>query len=372
MKLTKIKKVLNILLIISLVSLFIAISEVEPAEQMDVEVALGADLEKTVGNNYTYIITRSTYVFGEEKKRSSKVIISKGETIAAARERRQQFADKIGISGLEKIYVLNEDYAKYGIASSIDITFKNPRVNNTGVFIICKNSSKDIFEYSIPGYASSADFIEGMIKNQRGTNFFPDEFDAMDIFVRMGSEGRSVVLPYIELKKEGIVLSGEAIFSGDKMLAKVDMKDSRVLNMLKYDKVKGIITIQESSKEYVDFSAKTKKKVRCFKEDNKYNFIIDLNLKGEIVSNTLENNILKSSNSRKEFENAMERQVEKECNAFIDKMKKQLKVDCLDLGRVAAAKYGRRMGNDWNKIISESNIQVNVTVKVDKYGRGDF
>lgn len=371
MKLTRIKKISHILLIISLVSLFIVISEVEPAEQMDVEVALGADLEKTVENDYTYIITRSIYVF-QEKRRSSKVITSKGETIAAARESRQQLADKMAISGLEKVYILNENYAIHGIASSIDIIFKNPRVNNTGIFVICRNSSKGILEYSIPGYASSADFVEGMIINQRGSNFFPDEFDAVNTFVRMGSEGRSVVLPYIELTKEGIVITGEALFNGDKMSSKIDMKDSRILNILKYNNVKGIITLQENSKEYIDISAKTKKKVRCFKEDDKYNFIIDLNLKGEVVSNTLYNNLLESSNSRKEFENTMKKQVEKECSEFIDKMKNQLKIDCLDLGRVAAAKYGRRMGNDWNKIISESNIQVNVTVKVDKYGRGDF
>ncbi|MBM7870462.1 Ger(x)C family germination protein [Clostridium pascui] len=371
MKLARIKKISHILLIISLVSLFIVISEVEPAEQMDVEVALGADLERTVDNDYTYIITRSTYVF-EEKGRSSKTITSKGDTIAAARESRQQLADKMAISGLEKIYMLNENYAMHGIASSVDIIFKNPHVNNTGIFVICRNSSKDILQYSIPGYASSADFIEGMIINQRGTNFFPDEFDAVNTFVKMDSEGRSVVLPYIELTEEGIVITGEALFSGDKMLAKADMKDSRILNMLKYNKVRGIITIQENSKEYIDLSAKTKKKVRCFKEGDKYNFIIDLNLKGEVVSNTLYTNLLEGSNSRKEFENAMKKQVEKQCNEFIDKMKNQLKVDCLDLGRVAAAKYGRRMGNDWNKIVLESNIQVNVMVEVDKYGRGDF
>lgn len=178
MKLTRIKKVFHILLIISLVCLFIVISEVEPAEQMDVEVALGADLEKTVENDYTYIITRSIYVF-QEKRRSSKVITSKGETIAAARESRQQLADKMGISGLEKVYILNENYAIHGIASSIDIIFKNPRVNNTGIFVICRNSSKDILKYSIPGYASSADFVEGMIINQRGSNFFPDEFEGI-------------------------------------------------------------------------------------------------------------------------------------------------------------------------------------------------
>jgi Ger(x)C family germination protein len=289
-----------------------------------------------------------------------------------ARESRQQRADKTSISGLEKVYMLNENYARYGIKTSMDILYKNPRVNDTGIFVICKNSSKEILEYNIPGYASSADYIEGMIINQRGMNFFPDEFNAVNVYALMGSEGRNVVLPYIELEKDGLIIAGEALFEKDKMIAKVDLKDSRILNMLKYNNVRGMLTIQKNSKEYIDFSAKTKRKIKCYKEDDKYKFIIDLSLKGEIISNTQNQNINKNSVSIKEFENAMAEQVKKECSEFVDKMKNEYKVDSLDLGRVAAAKYGRRKGNDWSKIIEDSDIEINVTVKVDKHGRGDF
>jgi Ger(x)C family germination protein len=372
MKPNKIKKTFHILLIISLGSLFITMPQVDPAEQMDVVVAIGADLEKITENDYEYVITRSAYVFEEEKKRSSKVITTRGNSLVLTRESRQQFADKAGISGLEKVYLLNENYARSGIKTHMDVLYKNPQVNDTGIFVICKNSSKEILEYNIPGYASSADFIEGMIINQRGMNFFPDEFDAINIFVRMGAEGRSVVLPCIELKKDGIVIAGEALFKEDKMVAKVDIKDSRILNMLKYNNVKGMLTMQKNSKEYIDFSAKAKKKIKCYKEGNKYKFIIDLSLKGEIISNTQNQCITRNAASIKQFEDAMAEQVKKECSEFIDKMKNEYKVDSLDLGRVAAAKYGRRKGNDWDKIIQDSNIEVNVTVKVDKHGRGDF
>jgi Ger(x)C family germination protein len=372
MKPIKLKKVFHIILVSCLVSIFITWAEIDPVEQMDVEVALGTDLEKTTNNDYQYVITRNTYVFEEEKKRSSKVIEARGNSFGAARENRQQFADKVGISGLEKLYLLNENYAGYGIKTSLDILFKNPRVNDTGLFVICKNSSKDILEYNIPGYSSSADFIEGLIVNQQGINFFPDEFNVINIYVRMNSEGRNIVLPYIELKEEGIVITGEALFNKDKMTAKVDMKDSRMLNMLKYNNVKGILTIQKSPKEYIDFNAKAKRRIKCFKKSDKYNFIIDLKLEGDIISNTLNKSISKNSVSRKEFEHSMEEQVKQECSRFIDKTKNEYKVDCLELGRIAAAKYGRRKSNDWNNIISDSNIEVNVTVKVDKVGRGDF
>ncbi|WP_369700401.1 hypothetical protein [Clostridium estertheticum] len=44
----------------------------------------------------------------------------------------------------------------------------------------------------------------------------------------------------------------------------------------------------------------------------------------------------------------------------------------LDLGRIAVAKYGRSKGTDWDKVISNSDIKVNVKFTVDTQGRGSF
>lgn len=372
MKLKKIKRLLSILLITGLSCLFITKPDMLPVEQLDVEVALGADIVKVTENNYEYEITRAAYIFEEENKRSSRVLVSRGTSFAVARENRQQRSDKPSIGGLEKVYILSETYSRFGIRSSLDITFKNPRVNDIGIFLVCKDSSKAMLEYKVPGYASSADFIEELIANQEGINFFPREFDAMNIYVRLDAEGRSVVLPYIEIKEEGIVLSGEAVFNGDKMVTKLDMKDSRVMNMLKYNNVRGIVTLQKNSKKYLDISAKSKRMIKCLKKGNKYYFIIDLKLKGQVITNSLFENLSTSSEAVKELETAMAEQVKKECNEFIGKMKNELKVDCLELGRTAAAKYSRRTGTDWNEVISNSDIKINVNVEVDLHGRGNL
>ena len=60
---------------------------------------------------------------------------------------------------------------------------------------------------------------------------------------------------------------------------------------------------------------------------------------------------------------------------FIEKMQSQYKIDVLDLGQVAVATYGRGTGTDWNEVVSNfdlSDIIVNVKVKVDNMGRGDY
>jgi Ger(x)C family germination protein len=372
MKLNRIKEVLYFLLIILLACLFITRPEVQPAEQLDVEIALGVDIEKLTEDMYEYVVTRCVYVFEEEKKLSSKVIISAGDSFGMAREHRMQLSNKSSISGSEKVYIIGEQYARIGMRPTIDIIFKNPRVNDTGIYVVSKNKSSEIMKYEVLGYPSSSDYIEGIILNQREANFFPKEFDAMNIYARLDSEGRKVILPYIEINEEGLLLSGEAVFKQDKMITKVDMKDSRIMNMLAFNNVSGIITIQNDKMSYIDFLANSKKKVRCIKKNDKYNFIIDLKLEGGIISNTSKDKLSLDSTVIKELENDMAEQVKEDCYKFIGKMKNDIKLDCLELGRVAAAKYGRRKGTDWDEVISKSTIDVNVKVKVDNQGRGDF
>ncbi len=57
---------------------------------------------------------------------------------------------------------------------------------------------------------------------------------------------------------------------------------------------------------------------------------------------------------------------------FIEKMQNEYKLDLLQLGKVAAVKYWRRTGADWDEIISDSKINVQFKINLDKAGRGNF
>jgi len=95
-------------------------------------------------------------------------------------------------------------------------------------------------------------------------------------------------------------------------------------------------------------------------------------LEGEIINNELYKGMATNVGEIKRFEDDMAKQVEEMCNGFLDKMKNKYKVDLLQLGWIAAAKYGRDTEVDWNEVISKSDIKVNVKVRVDKLGRGQY
>lgn len=342
-----------------------------PAEELDVQIVTGYDLSYISKSNIQYEFIRGYYLFGENNKRYSKVFTSKANTTGGTREYSQLHENKTKIEGLIKVSILSENYARYGIRGAIDILFNNPGVNDTGLFLVYKGKPETVIKYEIPGYSSSIDFIEGLIKNHRGSNFFSDEYNARNIYVRLDSEGRNVSIPYIELKKEGIEITGLALFKGNKMVSVTNINEARFINMMLYNNVAGIVTLYKDN-NYIDFYAKSTKKVKCYKQDDKYNFVINLKLSGDIISNNTNISPINSTSNEKVFERLMEESIKKQCTDIISKIKSEYKVDCLELGRVAAAKYGRRKGIDWNKIITNSNIEVNVRVKLNDQGRGNY
>lgn len=67
-----------------------------------------------------------------------------------------------------------------------------------------------------------------------------------------------------------------------------------------------------------------------------------------------------------------EQKIYEESYKFINKMQNEYKVDALNLGSVAAAKYGRNTGVDWNQIVSDSEIELDINMRLICGGRGTF
>lgn len=378
------KKNKNTLLIIFLCCTFFFIFFSGPkmklisVEDMDIYVGLSQGIKKIGKDDIVYITNTIGNIYKEENTETgeahteSDFKIGKGTTIGETRSNRQKKLGKHFFLGLTKIIMSDEEYAKYGIRPMIDILFKNPMFNDNAFLAVCKGKGEEYLKYNPGGDENSADYINDMIKNSVTFNFFKGNYTIKDAALSMDSEGKNIICPYLKMEEGGIKIDGTAIFKNDKLGAIFNINDTKILNMLRENNVKGILTIQKNSKEYINYEAKTKRKIQCNRNDDKYTFIINLNLNGDIINNELYKNISGEIKVTKEFEEDMAKKVEEMCYQFLDKMKKEYKLDCLQLGWIAAAKYGRDTGVDWNEVVSKSDIKVNVKVHVDKLGRGQY
>lgn len=340
-------------------------------ENLEIPVGVGADMDID-STNTSYILPFLVYYFEDDTKISSGILKGTGKSLGETREDRQLKSGKKSMIGLNRIFVYSETSANFGLKNYLDILLNNQNINDRAVCTVCSGKAEDILKYPVKGYSSSAEYIEGLVKNLEQSNFFKMQFTVIDLIVRMDAEGRNALIPYIEIKDNNIEITGFAIFRGDKMVGKADMKETRIINILKESNVNGILTLQKDSKKYINCYTNSKRKIRCYKKAGKYNFVIDLDLKGNIIANGLYENLDTNPYMLKKFEEDMKNHVKEMCNASINNIKCEYKTDILDLGRVAAAKYGRGTGTDWNKVICDSDIQVNVKFRVDTEGRGNY
>ena len=341
-------------------------------EDLDIYVGAGIGINKQGEGIITYRISTASNMFKENEVIEKVIHIGRGSTVGKTREDRQSKTGKQFFLGLTKIYLLDEEFAKHGIRNWIDAIFKNPIVNDKAYIVVCNGKNEEYFNYNAPGYENSSEYMSDMVKNSKSFNFFDDDYMVKNAILSIDAEGKNMVCPYIELKEDGIKITGIAVFKKDKIGAILDMQDTKIMNMLRENKVKGMLTIQKDSKEYINFLGEAKRKIKCKKEGDKYHFTIDLNIVGDVLNNELYKHIGENKEEIDKFEKDMEKKVEAMCNDFIKKMKDKYKTDCLQLGFIAASKYGRGTGVDWDKIICESSIEVKVKVKVDKVGRGEY
>ena len=372
MKTNKIKYIILMLSCTAIAVFFsFGLKQQQPVEEMNIISGIGQDIEIKDGI-VTYIAPFSVYLFGPQEKIESTLITATADSIGETKQVRQLEDDKQSILGLEKIFVLSEETSVYGIRTMMDILLRNQYLNDTAYVMVCKGKASDILALNIKGYPSSGDFIEGLIRNSIYYNFFSNNYKMIDLFFTVDSEGRNITLPYIEIIDKDIKITGMALFKKDKLVAKINVDELKTMNMLKENNVKGILSIQKDAKEYINYYATSKRKILCTKENGKYKFTVNIDLKGDIIADTLYKNLQNSTEKNAEFDKKMAEIVKNNCDDFIVKMKNQYKVDCLDLGQVAAAKYGRQTGVDWNSIVCNSEIEVNVKVKVLKTGRGEY
>ena len=341
-------------------------------EDLGISVGVGMGIDKNGDGNIIYRVTSTANSYKQDSSVETLIGTGVGSTIGKTRENRQKKIGKEFFLGLTKVYLIEEEYAKYGIRGLIDVNFKNPIVNDDSFLVICKGRNEEYFKYTVPGYDNSAEYISDMIESSVNYNFFKDDYLFKNAILSMDAEGKNIVSPHIEIMEDGIKIIGMGVFKKDKLAVLLDMNDTKVMNMLRENKVRGILTIQDGSGKYVNFEAESKRKITCTKTGDKYTFNIDLNLEGEIINNVLYKNIAGDTKVVKKFEVDMSKQVKELCAVFLDKMKNEYKVDCLQLGWVAAAKYGRDTGVDWDEVVSNSDIIINVKVDVDKIGRGEY
>jgi Ger(x)C family germination protein len=367
------KKLFIIILCIGVFSYFCTgLKNEQPAEELEVVSGFGVAAKGKGETDTIFVAPSSVYTFEEGGKTSSDLRTGSGRTPAKTRENRQLISNKQYILGLEKIYLFNESIPNGSLTNPIEIFFRNPYTNDNGYVAICNKNPEEIFKIKIPGYPSSADYLEGMLKSAKFYNFFDTDYRLSDIFLNLDAEGKNIIIPFIDEINKELKITGLCLFKKDKLIGNLNMEDSKALNMLTDTNGKGLVSLMLSPYKHLDYYAKVKRKVKAYKSGDNYKYVIDLKFTGDIISNTIYTNLQSKSKVNNEVQRDLEKSIKNSCQRFVAKLKNQYKVDALSLGEYAVAKYGRGKSIDWDEVFTNADIEINIKVQIDKTGRGEY
>lgn len=294
-----------------------------------------------------------------------------GVTVGNARGEKPYAAAGTYSPGVTGIIVVGEDLARTGLNNIFQALFRgalSPHTQNLG---ISEGRGEDILNAPVEDYLNMGDYLKGILKKSERRGFIPGT--TLHYFEDWQGPGKNPIIPLLKLKNNKVEIAGTAIFKKDRMIGKANLTETRSLMMLRGIKATGNIpfTIKQNGAIFdrgsVDVS--NKRKVKVERNGGDINFLITIMLEGNLIEHQFGKLFTKNENLRRIIEEQVARDVEAECNRFIDKMQENYKVDCIDISKYAVAKWGKEVEEQVDQdFIENVNIKVKVKMKLKSVG----
>lgn len=339
-------------------------------EDVDFVAGLGYDLDTSLDKKF-YSLPVLIYDYDKSGNTSSHIVDSKGQTPVEARINRQFHSGRKFVLGSEKVYLFSNKISKDGISIQLDGLLNNPQASPSALFITTSNDPKDVLSMKIEGYPTAPDYMSGLIKSLGAYSFFPHNQTISTAFKENCTEGCKFIAPNIDIVSNKLELTSMSVFDKGKMVASIPPKYMKYINTLRSSSGRGIATISYDDKRFISFTVLFNRKIKCNKNiDGTFRFDIDVKFRGQISNNSYYNNLIFSPSQKKIMEERISNYIKSNLTDFINIMRTEYKMDLLNLGYVAATKYGRNKIENWDTEILNSTINVNVDFTITKLGIG--
>ncbi|CUP62093.1 Ger(x)C family spore germination protein [Clostridium baratii] len=354
-----------------LVSKFLNSYSFTNIEDVDFVVGIGFDVTKDLDRNI-YHVPMSIYNFTKENSVSTYLIESKGETPLQARLDRQAHSGRKFSLGSEKIYIFSRRLCETGLAVPLDGLLNNTQVTNRGLVLTTSQDPKEILSFNVEGYPSSSHYIENLIKSLNSFSYFSKPETLRDAYIENTREGSKFLAPNIDIVDGKLQLTSLSVLDKGKLVGSVPIDNIIYLNLLRNPEGTALLTYLEDNNNTISTENIFKRKIKCKKSGDSLSFDIKLDIKGKIVNNNYLSTSDFTPEQKLELEEKISDYIKTGIEDFITSMKTTYELDLLNLGNVAAAKFGRNKVANWDEEILESDINVSVNFKITKLGIGNI
>jgi spore germination protein len=302
-------------------------------------------------------------VYSEQQTGEFDVHAAKGHTSKYIQSKATAEAPKPIVSGQLRVALYGEELAKRGISDFVDTLYRDATIGNTTQLAIVEGKAGPLIKEKYNPNTNPAIYIANLLEQNIKNENVPK--NNLHVFLyNFFSDGGDPYLPLLNRDESEVKIVGMALFKGEKYVEKIDRTDMFVFKMLVEGYKEGVYEFQlEKKNTYAvveNIIAKTNYKFSGKK--GKPTLHISINMDGQIKELTERQN-LQSKEAVRKLQKDMEKAMEKQGMAMINKFKK-MEIDPLSMGE-RYKKFDRHaQKGDWNNIYKNLDVDLQVTVHI--------
>jgi Ger(x)C family germination protein len=372
----KIKKILIILMVVIFSSTLIGCWDQKIYERVGFILVTG--IESSKEKSRKLLVTYTSPAIGLGKRNQAELTSQEADSLRQAREiSRTKSARPLEGGKIQQVLISRELAEKGEIHNLISIFASDP-LNPTLAFLaivdgspyeLCKKSLEFPDKPRVGVYLNQ--LFEATVKDSKAPETRIYNFDT-----EYYAEGLDSIVPMVKLESTAVKLIGSALFSRDKMVGNIDVKQTTLM-LLMMNKIKNtaeytfrVPNIEEAHSSIRDGIAasikKTKRKINVTIDRGKPIVNIQLKLKGYIDEYRWDD--LDKEKNYRELESQMAEELKDECLNII-KYTQAVGSDPLGIGDIVRAKhsdYWKKV--DWKEAYKTAQINIDVKLEIASHG----
>lgn len=372
---SKMKKLVIIMIVISLSAMLTGCWDQEIYEKTGFLLQIGVE---STGDN-RLLISYSLPVIDPKAKEKVEFLYTPETLFREAREGIRGISPKVVDAGKLQQILVSYELAQKGMLNLFDLFERESVIPSVVYIAVVDDSPKEMMEAAqkIGDKPWPAFYINQLLANNISDSKIPDTniYNYSTLVLAPGIDPIAPILKLQYNKGKGVEVTGTALFSGDKVVGRIDIKQSTLLlammgkmKLHAFYKCTSLETEQkENEKSGVEFELKKPKtKIKVKVVDNKPKADIDLSFNVKLMELDFYHKYDKKLEAS--YEKALSIEIQQKCMKVL-KYTQEVGSDPIGIGDIVRARYNSYFeAVKWED--AYKNIDFNVNVKVNVLNHG--
>lgn len=353
------------------------------SELTDREIVIGVGIDK--GKEKGEILLTIQAVIPEkistpmkspgDTTKSVHVITTSGKSMSEAITRYNQRSYASPFFQNNRIYIIGEELARDGIEEIINYLGRSIEHRTNAFILVCKGKASDVVNWKTEYTSLPGDYIFNLVNYVNYTITLPSQ-NIHDIALNLSGETVSSYTSGIELinSNKEINYFGAALFKNDKLVGWLNREETRGLLWLNNKFRRALLETKNRDDDIKKLAyriAKSKTKVTPKKENGNIKMLVDIKEEGWLLEYDGGGDV-SSPEYIKTLEKKIAEEIKMESEECLRKAQVKYKTDVFGFGERIHKKYPKdweKISKDWNEIYPQTEVEINVNVKLKGTGK---